>query len=64
MKVGTSVARTIAAAHKAGLRVIGIRPDGTLIVHDGKEDISSVIAGALGAQYEDPEVSRWTDLQV
>jgi hypothetical protein len=30
------VKRAIAAAKKAGLRIIGIRPDGTIIVHDGK----------------------------
>lgn len=33
------VTRAIAAAKKAGLRVIGIRPDGTVLVQEGDAPI-------------------------
>lgn len=32
----SSLRRAIEAARAAGLQVTGIRPDGTLIVHDGE----------------------------
>jgi hypothetical protein len=33
------VTRAIAAAQKAGLRVVGIRPDGTVLVQEGDAPI-------------------------
>ena len=42
------VKRAIAAAKKAGLRVIGIRTDGTIIVYDGKGRIEEALRCALG----------------
>jgi hypothetical protein len=35
-----SLERAITAARKAGLRVTGIRPDGTLVVQDGDAPVA------------------------
>jgi hypothetical protein len=35
----SQVRRAIAAARKAGLRVVGIRPDGMVIVDDGETSL-------------------------
>ena len=53
-----SLRRAITAARKAGLRVTGIRPDGTLIVHEGTETLVNI---ALIDQTEAP--SRWEDVK-
>ena len=53
-----SLCRAIRAARKEGLRVAGIRPDGTLIVHDGADTIDD---GALVDQDERP--SKWEDVE-
>jgi hypothetical protein len=53
-----SLCRAIKAARKEGLRVAGIRPDGTLIVHDGADPVAD---GLLVDQDETP--SRWEDVK-
>jgi hypothetical protein len=53
-----SLCRAIRAARKEGLRVAGIRPDGTLIVHDGADTIAD---GLLVDQDEMP--SKWEDVK-
>jgi len=50
--------RAIEAAHKAGLRVRRIRPDGTLIVDDGSAPIAET-----DSVEEDETLSRWKDVQ-
>lgn len=50
--------RAIAAARKAGLRVTGIRPDGTVVVH---EAVDLVVEPAPTDQDVTP--SRWEDVQ-
>jgi hypothetical protein len=50
--------RAIEAAHKAGLRVRRIRPDGTLIVDDGSAPIAET-----DPVEEDETLSRWKDVQ-
>jgi hypothetical protein len=50
--------RAITAARKAGLYVRGIRPDGTLIVHDESEPVVDPSPiGQLGTS------SKWEDIQ-
>ena len=53
-----SLCRAIRAARKEGLRVAGIRPDGTLIVHDGADTIADC---TLVDQDERP--SKWEDVE-
>ena len=53
-----SLCRAIRAARKEGLRVAGIRPDGTLIVHDVADTIDD---GALAGQ--DERRSKWEDVE-
>jgi hypothetical protein len=53
------VTRAIAAAKKAGLRVIGIRPDGTIIVYDGKGPIEKALRSALGCETQPPADNEW-----
>ena len=53
-----SLCRAIRAARKEGLRVAGIRPDGTLIVHDGADTIAD---GLLVDQ--DEMLSKWKDVE-
>jgi hypothetical protein len=50
--------RAIEAARKAGLRVTGIRPDGTLIVRDSEGPIAEA---PLIDQAETP--SKWQDVE-
>jgi hypothetical protein len=50
--------RAIEAAREAGLRVTGIRPDGTLIVNEATEPI--VDSASIG---EAVSTSRWDDVQ-
>lgn len=56
----TGLRRAIAAARKEGLRVRGIRPDGTLIVDDG--DGSPTDADPHTDAPEAP--SKWADVEV
>jgi hypothetical protein len=56
-----SLKRAINAARKAGLRVTGIKPDGTLVVNDGDNS-----PGAVAGAWDDrntAEVSKWGDVQ-
>lgn len=39
-----SLRRAIVAAQKEGLRVTGIRPDGTILVNDGDNEDSEIAA--------------------
>jgi hypothetical protein len=53
--------RAIEAAREAGLRVIGIRSDGTLLVNDG-DKISDDVAGP-SPERNTEQLSRWGDVQ-
>lgn len=55
-----SVKRAIAAAQKAGLQIIGIRPDGTVMVNDG-EKIEIDVSTALRVPPTAPAPSKWRD---
>jgi hypothetical protein len=51
-----SLRRAIAAAQKAGLRITGIRPDGTLIVRENTDaavDSPLYERAATGSKWED-----------
>ena len=52
--------RAIAAARKEGLRVRGIRPDGTLIVDDGDDGrLPEIVAHDTDVA----EPSKWSDVE-
>lgn len=51
------VTRAIAAAKKAGLRVVGIRPDGTVLVQEGD---APIVPGAVERQ-DAPAGTSWDD---
>jgi hypothetical protein len=53
---------SFAAAKKAGLRILGIRPDGTVIVYDGKRPIEEALRSALGCEAEAPARSPWDEV--
>jgi len=53
------VKRAIAAAKTAGLRIVGIRPDGTVIVYDGNGPIEQALRFALGCATEQPVDNEW-----
>jgi hypothetical protein len=53
--------RAIRAARKAGLRVTGIRADGTLIVNDGDNPVLDIAPVAPDSDTAD--LSRWGDVQ-
>ncbi len=59
-----SLRRAISAARKAGLRVMGIRPDGTLLVSDG-DGGSDGVAGAADRSESGAGASRsrWEDVR-
>lgn len=57
-----SVKRAIAAAHKAGLRVTGIRPDGTVMVQDGDNTPPAVSDSATEIQTARVP-SKWEDAE-
>jgi hypothetical protein len=57
-----SVRRAIAAARKEGLRVKGIKPDGTVIVQDGDSDAADVHDSALHGQTGE-RASKWEDAE-
>lgn len=48
-----SLRRAIAAAQKAGLRVRGIKPDGTVLVDDGTDPVAD----------HAPSHSKWEDAE-
>ena len=52
--------RAIAAARKEGLRVRGIRPDGTLIVDDGDDGRLPELAAH---DVDVAEPSKWSDVE-
>jgi hypothetical protein len=52
------VTRAIAAAKKAGLRVVGIRPDGTVLVQEGDAPIVPADAERQTA----PAGTSWDDV--
>jgi hypothetical protein len=53
-----SLRRAIEAVRKSGLRVIGIRPDGTVIV----QEATDVVADPLSNEQTQP-ASRWEDIE-
>jgi hypothetical protein len=53
--------RAIAAARKSGLRVTGIRPDGTLIVIDGDNSPDEVVR--LARDWQSAAASKWEDVE-
>ena len=54
-----SLRRAISAARKAGLRVTGIRPDGTIIV--GDDELGEVATLPVGS--ETRVSSKWEDVE-
>ena len=57
-----SLRRAIAAARKEGLRVVGIRPDGTLITANvGENPFEDVAEFVPEAEIREP--SRWEDVK-
>jgi hypothetical protein len=56
-----SLRRTIAAARKEGLRIVGIRPDGTVITKDGDNPEPNV--AAIETDYDTASISKWRDVQ-
>lgn len=59
-----SLRRAIAAARAEGLRVTGIRPDGTLLVEDG-ENAPAIVPGQLERrQNAAPSEEEWGDVEV
>jgi hypothetical protein len=57
-----SLRRVIAAARKEGLRVAGIRPDGTLITVNAGENPAIDVAG-LAPTAESAPRSKWEDVE-
>jgi hypothetical protein len=52
-----TIRRHIEAARKAGLTVIGIRPDGTVLVSDGENPCVEALREDMSRQ--DEEAARW-----
>jgi hypothetical protein len=52
-----SIKRHIEAARKAGLTVIGIRPDGTVLVSDGENPVLEALRDDVTRH--DPEAEKW-----
>jgi hypothetical protein len=58
-----SLARAMKAVKLAGSHVIGVRPDGTLIVADKPIDISSLVKGAASVDTaEAARANSWDDV--
>lgn len=55
------VRRNIKAARLEGLRIAGIRPDGTLIVRDGNTPLSPTLDFEVDEQAA--PVSKWGDIK-
>lgn len=56
-----SLRRAIEAARKAGLRVTGIRPDGTLVVDGGENSADAIVHLPASGQPIVP--SKWEDVE-
>jgi hypothetical protein len=54
--------RAIRAAQHSGLQVVGIRPDGTLLLKDGDKSEGSVAAASFDENTQTR--SKWSDIQV
>jgi hypothetical protein len=54
-----SLARAIRGVEQAGKHVIGVRPDGTLILGDKPVDSASLVPAAR----QDAPASKWEDQQ-
>jgi hypothetical protein len=54
----SSLRRAIMAARKAGLRVTGIRPDGTLVLHEAIETVADIVPSD-----EASTSSNWEDVE-
>jgi hypothetical protein len=52
-----TIKRHIEAARKAGLTVLGIRSDGTVLVSDGDNPVMDALRGDMAAH--DKEAQRW-----
>jgi hypothetical protein len=52
-----SLARRIRGVRRAGLHVVGVRPDGTLIVGDQPVDVASLVP----PDKQDDPASKWRD---
>lgn len=57
----TSLRRAMRAARKAGFKVIGIRPDGTVVLDDGDSSRHEVAGGRLDVQAMG--ASKWEDVE-
>jgi hypothetical protein len=55
------VTRAIAAAKQAGLRILGIRADGTVIVHDGGGPIAEALSAVIGVSEIVQKENTWDD---
>jgi hypothetical protein len=53
--------RAIRAAQHSGLQIVGIRPDGTLLVKGGDKSERSVAAASFDEDTQTP--SKWSDIQ-
>jgi hypothetical protein len=53
--------RAIRAARNSGLQVVGIRPDGTLLLNDGDKCLNGVAPLHLDDKTE--AFSKWNDVQ-
>jgi len=53
--------RAIKAARDSGLRITGIRPDGTLVVNDGENPLPDIAPSS--GESEASANSRWGDVQ-
>jgi hypothetical protein len=54
------VRRIIQATRREGLRVAGIKPDGTVVVYDSGENPLAPVDGLIGGS-EDVDAVRWGD---
>lgn len=54
--------RAILAARSSGLRVTGIKPDGTLIVDDGGNS-PGIVPGDIGAAHGDAPSDQWGEVE-
>jgi hypothetical protein len=53
--------RAIRAAQHSGLQVVGIRPDGTLLLKGGDKSEASIAAASFDENTETP--SKWCDIK-
>jgi hypothetical protein len=55
------VRRIIRAVRQEGLRVAGIRPDGTVVVYDGEENPLAPVDDGKGGTEDADALRRWGD---